>query len=158
MSRTPVLTALLAAGLIGVAAAPAQASDETLGAAITKVVPQVTPSVEAFVTTADKASSSGDLTKLGAATDDVRQAISLYKWTVVNYKASTEEGLAGKRQLLTAIREYDIGFAAYANALDKLDAGASKASTLKSLKSFSKRIKEAVKDEAAALETLGIEA
>lgn len=141
----------------GVGAAPASASDETLKSAITQVIPKITPTLDAFVKEAKGATSSGDLTKLRQATIDVRRGISQYKFTVVNYKASTADGLTAKKQLLVAIREYDIGFAAYNNALDKLQQGASKASTLKSLRSFAKRIEEASKDEAAALKALGID-
>lgn len=139
-------------------AGSAAASDETLKAAITAVIPQVAPKLKAFVDEADKATTSGDVSGLQQATTDVRTGISQYKWTVINYKASSGEGLAAKKQLLVAIREYDIGFAAYNNALAKLKKGASKASTLKSLKSFAKRLNEAVKDEATALEALGVDA
>lgn len=147
-------TAVAVAG--GVGASPAAASDETLKVAITHVIPQVAPKVQAFVKEADAATSSGDVTRLRKATDNVRRGMSLYKWTVVNYKASTESGLAAKKDLLVAIREYDIGFAAYNNALVKLQKGASKASTLKSLRTFAKRIREASSDEEAALTAFGI--
>lgn len=138
-------------------AAPASASDETLKAAITQVIPEITPTLDAFSKEAKRATSSGDLAKLRQATIDVRTGIHKYEGTVVNYKASTARGLAAKKQLLVAIREYDIGFAAYGNALDKLRRGASKASTLSSLRSFARRLEEAAKDEAVALRALGID-
>ncbi len=158
MSRSTILTALATAAALGVCASPAAASDATLKAEIAAVVPKVQPAVTAFVDTAEQVERSGDPKALNDATARVRKAISLYKWSVVNRKASTEAGLAGKQQLLVAIREYDIGFAAYQTAIDKATAGASKASFTKSLKTFAKRIQEAAKDEAAALEALGIEA
>ena len=157
-TSTAALTALLAAAACGLSAGPASASDETLKAEIASVLPEITPTLTAFVKEAKAAEKTGKVTKLRAATLDVREGISRYKWSVVNRKASTDQGLAGKQALLVAIREYDIGFAAYTNALDKATSGASRASTIKSLKSFAKRIDEASKDEAAALEQLGVNA
>lgn len=144
----------LAAGMV--TTGTAVASDETLKAGIEQVVPQIRPTLTTFRSEAKKAESTGDITKLREATRGVRDGITLYKWSVVNRKASTPGGLAAKKQLLVAIREYDIGFAAYDSALRKAAGGASKASTITSLRSFAKRIDEAVKDEATALRALGI--
>ena len=148
--------ALVAAAFAVAGAAPAAASDATLKAEVERVLPEVTPAVTAFRAAAQRAERTGDVRELRAATAGVREAITTYKWAVVNRKVSSRDGMGAKRQLLVAIRGYDIGFAAYANALDKATAGASKASTAASLRSFAKRIDEAVEDETAALEALGI--
>ncbi len=124
---------------------------------VEQVVPEVAPTLKAFTDEAQRTAKTGEVAKLKQATANVRKGVSKYKWTVINYKASTDDGLANKRALLVAIRQYDIGFAAYATALDKVTDGASKASTVKSLRTFVKRLEEAIDDEAAALEAFGVD-
>lgn len=155
--RTAIASVLALVAATAATVPSAQASDDTLKAEIVQVLPQITPVIKDFSAQAEKAETSGDLASLKDATGKVRDAISLYKWSVINRKASTPEGLAAKKQLLVAIREYDIGFAAYSTAIDKVSGGASKASTVKSLKTFAKRIVAAADDETTALTALGVD-
>ena len=74
--------------------------------------------------------------------------------TPIKTESTTAAG--GKKELLTAIREYDLGLVQYQKLLDKLTAGATKDSLKATLVRTEKRIKAAANDEAAALRELGL--
>lgn len=151
-----VAAAAVTLGTLAGTAAPASASDETLRDAAIESVQQVKPLVTAFAQAADDAEQSGDLSGMVATTVDFRGGLRYYKWSVVNRKASTPNGLAAKKQLLTAIREYDLGLVQFQKAYAKVAGSSTKASLVSTLKTAVKRINEATKDETAALTRLGV--
>lgn len=153
---TLLLTSLATAGTLAVTTAPATASDETLKAEITTVLVEVTPALDEFVAATEGVARAKDTTRLQEASQGFRDALSRYKWGVINRKASTPEGLAAKKQLLTAIRQFDIGLVEYENALERIDAGGSRRSVVLPLRTADRRFTEGAKDEQAALRALGL--
>ena len=154
-------TLVAATALVACAAAvpsPAAASDETLRQEIQAVFVEVRPALEAFRLAAERVEEAPDTGELQGATDRLRDALRRYKWGVINRKASSRRGLAAKRQLLTGIRQFDIGLVEYQKALVRLDAGASRGSILSALRTADRRITEAARDEAEGLEALGVPA
>jgi hypothetical protein len=61
---------------------------------------------------------------------------------------------AAKKQMLTAIREFDLGLVQYQKLLDQVNAGADKATLKSTFVTLNKRIDAAADDEAAALKLL----
>lgn len=160
MPRTTRHTLLVAsvatAAALGAAASPAAASDETLKAEIRTVEVELRPALAEFEAATKAVARAKDTTRLQAATQGFRDGLSRYKWGVINRKASTPEGLAAKKQLLTAIRQFDIGLVEYETALERIDDGASRRAVVLPLKTADRRFTEAAKDEGAALTALGL--
>lgn len=155
--RTPFALALLASGAFVVTPSPAVASDETLKAGIEEVLINARPALEEFESAAQALPKAKSTARLEKATLGFRFVLRQYKWGVINRKASSDEGLAAKKQLLTAIREYDIGLVEYTKAIEKLDQkGAKRASILSSLRTADKRFTAAVEDETAALKVFKV--
>lgn len=157
--RTRWAVAAIAATMVGPAlASPAQASDATLRAGVVQVLETVQPLAVQFRDAAQAAEESGDLAPLANATANLRTGLRVYKWSVVNRKASTTEGLEAKKLLLDAVRQYDLGLIAFQKAFSQVSGSSTDGTSLRSkLRTATKRIDEAVEDEAAALEALGIE-
>lgn len=154
--RSTLLTAVLAAGALAVGGAPAAASDATLRGEIQTVLVELRPALVAFQEAAEELETAKDTTQLQAATQGVRNGLSRYKWGVVNRKASTRGGLAAKKRLLDAIRRYDVGFVQFEKALERIDAGASNAAVVSSLRKAIKGFDAGLKAEQAALKALGV--
>jgi hypothetical protein len=136
----------------------AAASDETLRQEIQAVFVEVRPALVAFRDAAERVGDAEGTGELQGATDRLRDAIRRYKWGVVNRKASSPSGLAAKRQLLAGIRQLDIGLVEYQRALVRVDAGASRSSIVRALRTADRRLSEGARDEAEALEALGVPA
>ena len=150
--------AAVSVAVVGGTAAPADASDATLRAGVVQVLETVEPLALQFRDAAKVADESGDLAPLAAATANLRTGMRVYKWSVVNRKASSSDGLAVKRQLLTAIRQYDLGLVQFQKAVTQVTGSSvDEASVKDKLRTATKRLDEAVEDEAAALKALGID-
>ncbi len=156
--RSLIAAASLAACAAAALPSPAAASDETLRQEIQTVFVEVRPALVAFRDAAERVAEAEDTGELQGATDRLRDAIRRYKWGVINRKASTPGGLAAKKQLLAGIRQLDIGLVEYQRALVRVDAGASRSSILRALRTADRRISEGADDEAEALEALGVPA
>ena len=156
MARRTVVTASIAAGLLAAVPGPAAASDETLKAEIESVLVELRPALAEFQDAAQGLPQAKDTTRLQEATEGFRTGLSRYRWGVVNRKASSPDGLAAKKQLLTAIRQFDIGLVQYESALEKLDAGGRRTAILASLRTADRRFTEGAQDEADALTALGV--
>lgn len=154
--RTLLVAGVATAAALGAAASPAAASDETLKAEIQAIEVELRPALDEFVAATKAVARAQDTTRLQEATQGFRAGLSRYKWGVINRKASTPEGLAAKKQLLTAIRQFDIGLVEYETALERLDAGASRRAVVLPLRTADRRFTEGAKDEAAALQALGL--
>jgi hypothetical protein len=154
--KTQGMSVVLATVAIGaVAAGPAQASDAGLHKTVKRYEQKVTPQATAFFKADAALPQAADTNTASAATGAFRKGLHGFKVAIVPIKTESTEYAAGKKQLLTAIREYDIGLANYQKLLDKLTAGASKDSLKSSLTTVVKRLKAAQKDEVSGLEQLG---
>jgi len=157
MPRRSLVTAILAAAALAAApVSPAAASDATLKAEIESVLVELGPALTEFQKAADGLEQAKDTTRLQTATQGLRTGLSRYKWGVINRKTSSPRGAAAKKLLLTGIREFDIGLVEYENGLEKLDAGAKKASVLSSLRTANRRFTVAAQREEKALDALGV--
>jgi hypothetical protein len=148
------VTALTAASI---AAAPAaQASDTGLKKTVVRYEKRLTPAAKAFAA-ADKGLESATSTDAAsAATGTFRTGLRAYKQALVPIKTETATVAAGKKQMLTAIREFDLGLVQYQKLLDKVNAGADKDSLKSTFVTLNKRLDAAAKDEASALKKLGL--
>ncbi len=153
--RSLVVACVLAAAAAALPA-PAAASDETLRQEIQTVFVEVRPALEAFRAAAERVEDAPDTGELQGATDRLRHAMRRYKWGVINRKASSPGGLAAKRRLLTAIRQFDIGLVEFNRALVRVEARAGRGPILSALRTADRRIGEAARDESEALEALGV--
>jgi hypothetical protein len=156
--RRRTLVAAAVAACAAALPAPAAASDETLRQEIQTIFVEVRPALDAFRLAAERVAEAPDTGELQGATDRLRDALRRYKWGVINRKASSRRGLAAKRQILTGIRQFDIGLIEYQKALVRLDAGGSRGSILSALRTADRRITEAARDESEGLEALGVPA
>jgi ABC-type Na+ efflux pump permease subunit len=155
-SRTATL-ALVATASGGVLAAPAaQASDAGLQKTVVRYEKRLTPLAKSFAK-ADKAlATATDTNAASAAAGAFRTGLRSYKTALVPITTQSSRGAAGKKQMLTAIREFDLGLVQYQKLLDKLNAGADKDSLKSTFVTLNKRIAAAADDEAAALKLLKI--
>jgi hypothetical protein len=146
-------TAGLAAG--SVAAAPAaQASDHGLKKTIVRYEKRVAPAAKAFGRADRDLENAPDTNAASKATGDFRAGLHKFKVALVPIKTSSSIGAAAKKQMLTAIREFDLGLVQYQKLLDQVNAGADKASLKATFTTLNKRIKAAADDEASALKLL----
>jgi hypothetical protein len=157
MSRR-ALTLALATTTAGAAlgAPAAQASDAGLKKTVIRYEKRMTPLAKAF-TKADKAlATTPDTSTASAAAGAFRTGLRSYKTTIVPIKTQSSASAAGKKQMLTAIREFDLGLVQYQKLLDKVAAGADKSSLKSTFLTLNKRIAAASDDEAGALKLLKI--
>ena len=149
------LAALLVA-LVGLVAAPAaQASDAGLRKVVKRQEAKVAPLAKAFAE-ADKAvQSAEDLPAAAQAAADFRKGLAGYKKAITPIKTQSTKSKQGKKLLLTAIREFDLGLVEYNNLIGKAGTDPSNAEIKASLKTINKRIAEAAEDETDALALLG---
>lgn len=137
-----------------VAAPAAQASDKGLVKTVVRHEKRVLPLAKSWAK-ADKAlETATDTNAASAATGRFRDGLHAFKVALTPIKTDTATAASGKKQLLTAIREYDLGLVQYQKLLDKVNAGASKDSLKSTFVTLNKRIKAAADDETAALKTL----
>ncbi|HEV7495427.1 hypothetical protein [Baekduia sp.] len=158
MSSRALILALGAASAAAVLAAPAaQASDAGLKKTVIRHEKRVTPLAKAFAK-ADKAlgTSTTDPAAASAAAGAFRTGLRSYKTAVVPIKTETPGSAAGKKQILTAIREFDLGLVQYQKLLDKVAAGADKNSLKSTFVTLNKRLAAASDDEESALRLLKI--
>jgi hypothetical protein len=151
-----VTLALTVATAVGVAAPAAQATDRGLQKTVVRYENRTTPLAKAFIK-ADKAlATATDTNTAAAATGAFRKGLHAYKLAIVPIKTQSARAAAGKKGILTAIREYDLGLVQYQKLLDKLNAGADKSSLKSTFVTLNKRIAAAADDEDAALKLLKI--
>jgi hypothetical protein len=155
--RSRAVACLAVAGVAGaVLPAAASASDTGLKKTVVRYEKRVEP-LAAKWHAADKALTTATSTdNASAATGAFRRGLHSWKVAVTPIKTESATAAGGKKELLTAIREYDLGLVQYQKALDKLNAGASKDSLKSSLTRAVKRITAAANDETAALKELGL--
>jgi cytochrome c556 len=144
------------AGAVLVAPA-AQASDAGLKKTVIRHEKRMTPLAKAFVK-ADKAfgKSTTDPTAVSAAATAFRTGLRSYKTAIVPIKTESAASAAGKKQMLTAIREFDLGLVQYLKLVEKVAAGADKDSVQSTFVTLNKRIAAASDDEDSALRLLKI--
>ncbi len=137
------------------AAAPAaQASDKGLIKIVVRHEKRVTPLARSWAK-ADKAlATATDTNAASAATGKFRDGLHAFKVALTPIKTDTATAAAGKKGMLTAIREYDLGLVQYQKLLDKVNAGADKNSLKSTFETLNKRIAAAADDEAAAIKLL----
>jgi ABC-type Na+ efflux pump permease subunit len=156
MRSTPVTLALIAAAGGVIAAPSAQASDRGLQKTVVRYEQRLTPLAKTF-TKADKAlATATDTNAASSATGAFRSGLRAYKVGLVPIKTQSTRAAAGKKRMLAAIREFDLGLVQYQKLLDKLNAGADKSSLKSTFVTLNKRIAAAADDEAAALKLLKI--
>ena len=158
MSSRAITLALVATTAGAAFAIPsAQASDAGLKKTVIRHEKRVTPLAKAFAK-ADKAldSATADPTAASAATVALRTGLRSYKTAIVPIKTESASSAAGKKQMLTAIREFDLGLVQYLKLLEKVAAGADKDSLKSTFVTLNKRIAAAADDEASALRLLKI--
>jgi hypothetical protein len=158
MSSRALTLALIATTTGAAFVAPvAQASDAGLKKTVIRHEKRVTPLAKAFAK-ADKAlgSSSADPTAAAAAATALRTGLRSYKTAVVPIKTESASSAAGKKQMLTAIREFDLGLVQYQKLLEKVAAGADKDSLKSTFVTLNKRLAAASDDEESALRLLKI--
>jgi hypothetical protein len=155
--RSRAAACLAVAGIAGAALpAAASASDAGLKKTVIRYERRVKPLATRW-TAADKALVRATSTdNASAATGAFRRGLHQWKVAVTPIKTQTASAAGGKKELLTAIREFDLGLVQYQKALDKLNSGASKDSLKATLTRAVKRIDAAANDEAAALKELGL--
>lgn len=137
-----------------VAAPAAQASDKGLVKTIARYEKRVSPQAKAWAK-ADKAlATATDTNAASSATGKFRDGLHSFKVALTPIKTDTATAAAAKKQMLTAIREFDLGLVQYQKLLDKVNAGADKSSLKSTFESLNKRIAAAADDEAAAIKKL----
>jgi hypothetical protein len=148
-----VAVAVIAAGSV-LAAPTAQASDKGLVKIVVRHEKRVSPMAKSWAK-ADKAlESAPDTNAASAATGKFRDGLHAFKVALTPIKTDTATAAAAKKGMLTAIREYDLGLVQYQKLLDKVNAGADKASLKSTFVTLNKRIDAAADDEAAAIKLL----
>jgi len=158
MVRRRLAVLLIAAGALGAAtAAPAVASDATLKREITRNLVKNRPSLTAFQNAVDAFEGRSTASRLERATNRLRSRIGAYKRGVARNKTSSRDGLIAKRTLLTGLRQFDTGLREYKRAVDKVQAGSSKASVRSLLRRADGRFLSAAKREESAISRLDLE-
>lgn len=156
MRKLPIVGLLLAAlGLGLVAAAPVEASDAGVRKVVKRHQARVAPLAEAFRKADQAVQSSADIPAAAEAAGKMRQGLRKYKNALTDAKAVSSKVKRGKKQLLTAIREFDLGLVEYQGLVKMAQTGATEDQIKASLETINKRISEAAKDEESALRTLG---
>lgn len=137
-----------------VAAPAAQASDKGLVKTVARYEKRVAPKAKAWAK-ADKAlTTATDTNAAAAATGKFRDGLHSFKVALTPIKTQTATAAAAKKQMLTAIREFDLGLVEYQKLLDKVNAGADKSSLKSTFERLNKRIAAAADDESAAIKKL----
>jgi hypothetical protein len=145
--------AVLSTGAL-VATPVAQASDKGLIKTVVRHEKRVAPLAEKWAK-ADKAlTAAPDTNAASAATGAFRDGLHAFKVALTPITTQSATAASAKKQMLTAIREYDLGLVQYQKLLDKVAAGADKASLKSTFVTLNKRIEAAADDEDAAIKLL----
>lgn len=156
MRKLPIVALLLTALGFGlVTAAPVQASDAGVRKVVKRHQARVAPLAEKFRKADQAVKSSADIPAAAEAAGNLRQGLRKYKNALTDAKAVSAKVKRGKKQLLTAIREFDLGLVEYQGLVELAGTGASEEQIKASLETINKRIAAAAEDEEAALKTLG---
>ena len=149
---TFAVTATTAVAVLGPSAA--QASDAGLKKTVARHEKRVTPLAKAFAK-ADKAlTTATDTNAASAAAGAFRTGLRSFKTAIVPLKTESSAAAAGKKQMLTAIREFDLGLVQYQKLLEQVAAGADKDALKSTFNTLNKRLAAASDDEASALKLL----
>ena len=158
MVRRRLITVLIAVGALGAApSSSAVASDATLKTEIKRNLVKIRPPLTAFQDAVDAFEGASTSTRLERATDRLRPRISGYKRGVARNKSSSRNGVIAKRTLLSGLRQFETGLREYKSAVNRVQAGASKASVASTLRRADNRFLRAAQREEAAISRLGIE-
>ncbi len=118
------MVACLIAGLVGTSTA--QASDAGLRKVVKRQEKRIAPMAKKFGA-ADKAlAQAPDTSAASAAAAALRKGLRGFKKAVVPIKTQTPTAGLAKKQLLKALREFDLGLVQYQTLLEKVNAGASR--------------------------------
>ena len=151
---TLTMVVCLVVGLVGTP--PAQASDAGLRKIVKRHEGRVVPLAKKF-SAADKALVNAPDTSAASAADQaLRVGLRKFKNAVVPIKTETADARLGKKTLLKALREFDLGLIEYQTLLDKVNAGMSKESLHQSFVTLNKRLAAAAKNESKALALLNV--
>jgi hypothetical protein len=149
---TLAVAALMSTALVATPAA--QASDKGLVKIVVRHEKRVSPLAKAWAK-ADKAlETATDTNAASSATGKFRDGLHGFKIAITPIKTDTATAAAAKKKMLTAIREFDLGLVQYQKLLDKVNAGADKASLKSTFVTLNKRIDAAADDEADAIKLL----
>ena len=149
---TFAVAAFMSTALVGAPAA--QASDKGLVKIVVRHEKRVSPLAKAWAK-ADKAlETATDTNAASSATGKFRDGLHSFKIALTPIKTDTATAAAAKKKMLTAIREFDLGLVQYQKLLDKVNAGADKASLKSTFVTLNKRIDAAGDDEADAIKML----
>jgi hypothetical protein len=155
--RCRAAACLTVAGIAGAALpAVASASDAGLKKTVVRYEKRVTPQAKAWKAADAALLNATSTDDASAATGAFRRGLHGYKVALTPIKTQSASAAGAKKEMLTAIREYDLGLVQYQKLLDKINSGASKDSLKSTLKTTVKRIVAASKDEATALRELGL--
>ena len=157
LPRALLLAPILTVALLAPSAA--HASDRGLQRTVIREENKTIPVANAFVEADstyghDPVGKPDDvLAKLGT----FRHRLQAFKNAVTPIHTESVDSAVGKKGILTAVRESDLGLARYRKALKRVQDGtASRSAVVKDLRAAFKRLNEAAKDEAAALKKLHI--
>jgi hypothetical protein len=156
MDRRAVSLAVAGIAATALGAPTAQASDVGLKKTVVRYEKRLAPVAKAFAVADKDLDQAQDTNAASTAAGRFRDGLHAYKKAIVPIKTQTTRAAAGKKQMLTAIREFDLGLVKYQKLLDEVNAGADKASLKSTFVTLNKRIKAAADDEAAALKLLGL--
>ena len=155
--RCRAAACLAVAGVAGaVVPGVASASDAGLKKTVVRYEKRLAPTVKKWKASDAALPQATSTDDASAATGAFRKGLHAWKVALTPIKTESTTAAGGKKELLTAIREYDLGLVQYQKLLDKLTAGATKDSLKATLVRTEKRIKAAANDEAAALRELGL--
>lgn len=154
MRRAGTLAAAALTTTVLVGAPAAQASDAGLVKTVARYEKRVTPLAKAWAKSDKALTTAPDTNAASSATGKFRDGLHAFKVALTPIKTGTSTAAAGKKGMLTAIREYDLGLVQYQKLLDQLNAGAPKDSLKSTFETLNKRIAAAADDEAAAIKQL----
>jgi hypothetical protein len=153
-AAVPLAVAGLATAVV--AAPAAQASDAGLKKTVVRHEKRLAPLAKAFSQADKDLVSATDTNAASAATGRFRTGLRSFKTAIVPIKTQSGTYAAAKKQMLTAIREFDLGLVQYQKLLDEVNSGTDKATLKATFSKLNKRIKAAADDEAGALKLLGL--
>jgi hypothetical protein len=157
MHRRAVVPLAVAGLATTVVAAPAaQASDAGLKKTVVRHEKRLAPLAKAFAKADKDLEDATSTDAASAAAGKFRTGLRSYKTALVPIKTQTATYAAAKKQMLTAIREFDLGLVQYQKLLDQVKSGTDKATLKATFTTLNKRIEAAADDEAGALKKLGL--
>lgn len=156
MKKTSLIALLLTALSLGLVAAPAaQASDAGVRKTVKRYQARTAPLAERFAKADAAVQSSADIPAAAKAAGKFRTGLRKYKNALTDAKAVSPQIKRGKRQLLDAIRKFDLALVEYEGLVNMTQTGATEEQVKQSLQTIQRRIKSAASSERAALAKLG---